>query len=433
MTTIEIELPPKLIDVFTDGPDEQIDYRGAYGGRGSGKTYNFAKMSAVRGAALAQAGRSGQILCAREFMSSLADSSMSEVKAAIASEPWLSSLWTVGESFIRTKGFLPGRVDYSFTGLGHNLGNLKSKARILLCWVDEAERVSEEAWSVLLPTVRDAASEIWVTWNPEHEGSATDLRWRQNPPDNAKIACLNWQDNPWFDATRLGRQRLDDLRNRPSQYGWIWDGDYAAPREGGLFDISWLRYADDFPRGAKRVRYWDLAGSEVSAKNADPDYSAGALLAEKDGIYYLAHMVRGRWSPLGTQHAVQNTAQWDGKDVRVFIQQDPGQAGKMQIDHYARHVLLGFAFRGHHKGAESKASMADPLAAAMEAGNFRIVRKTADGFGLSEAEIRALCNEFDMFGRDRAGVHDDMIDAITGAFDRLSASPRLQPIRARVI
>ena len=107
---LQISLPPKLIDVFSG----TADVRGAYGGRGSGKTRSFAKMSAVRAMMLAEAGRSGVILCGRQFQNSLVDSSLSEVKLAIQSEPALAQYFDVGEKYIRTKC---GRVSYVFSGL----------------------------------------------------------------------------------------------------------------------------------------------------------------------------------------------------------------------------------------------------------------------------------------------------------------------------
>ncbi|EPO7597167.1 phage terminase large subunit, partial [Pseudomonas aeruginosa] len=100
----------------------------------------------------AEAGISGQILCGREYMNSLEDSSMEEVKQAIRSEPWLNAYFEIGEKFIRTRN---RRVWFSFSGLRHNLDSIKSKARILIAWVDEAENVSEIAWQKLVPTVRE--------------------------------------------------------------------------------------------------------------------------------------------------------------------------------------------------------------------------------------------------------------------------------------
>ena len=86
MQTARIEIPEKLIPVF-DGP---ADVRGSYGGRGSGKTRSFAKMAAVRGYVFGMSGTKGIILCARQFMNSLEDSSLEECKRAIEEEPFLS-------------------------------------------------------------------------------------------------------------------------------------------------------------------------------------------------------------------------------------------------------------------------------------------------------------------------------------------------------
>src|SRR5215831_7417701 len=142
MTTARLKLPPKLVPVFT-GP---AMYRGAYGGRGSAKTRSFALMAAVHGYRCAEAGLDGLVVCGREFMNSLADSSFAEVKAAIASEAWLAAAYDVGETYIRTKD---RRIEFAFVGLRHSLQSLKSKGRIRLLWVDEAEPVSETAWLIV--------------------------------------------------------------------------------------------------------------------------------------------------------------------------------------------------------------------------------------------------------------------------------------------
>ena len=206
-------------------------YRGAYGGRGSAKTRSFAKMAAVKAYQFAQEGREGIILCGREFMNSLDESSMAEVKAAIASEPWLAEHFDIGEKYIRT---ICGRVAFKFAGLRHNLDSIKSKAKILLCWVDEAETVSEGAWRKLIPTVREEGSEIWVTWNPERKASATHKRFREDPPENAKIVEMNYTDNPWFPAV-LDQERQEDFEKRPDDYGHVWLGEFKTAYEGAYY------------------------------------------------------------------------------------------------------------------------------------------------------------------------------------------------------
>lgn len=264
MSAATIELPPKLVPVF----DGEARYRGAYGGRGSGKTRTFAKMAAIRGYVWGAAGTEGQILCAREFMNSLDESSMEEIKAAIASEPFLAAYYDVGEKFIRSKD---GRIKFTFSGLRHNLDSIKSKARILLCWVDEAEPVSDSAWQKLIPTIREEGSEIWVTWNPERKKSPTHLRFRDAPPDGAKIVEINWRDNPWFPAV-LEQERQNDMRNRPEHYPHIWEGDFVTANEGAYYAAS-LNKARQEGRIGKVAAdplmtlraIWDIGGTGAKA------------------------------------------------------------------------------------------------------------------------------------------------------------------------
>lgn len=227
MSIARINPPPKLIPVFS-GPAR---YRGAYGGRGSGKSRTFAKMSAVCGYVWSRQGEEGIILCGREYLSSLEESSMAEIKAAIRSEPWLDAHYEIGETYIRTRC---GRIEYCFTGLRHSLDSIKSKARIKLLWVDEAEPVSELAWQKAIPSVREHGSEIWVTWNPERKASATHRRFREFPPADSRIVEINWRDNPYFPRV-LEAARLEDKRLRPDSYDHIWEGDFVSVVEGAYY------------------------------------------------------------------------------------------------------------------------------------------------------------------------------------------------------
>lgn len=249
MTTAKLQLPKKLIPVFIA---DNVRYRGAYGGRGSAKTRTFSLMTAIRGYQFAEAGVSGVILCGREYMNSLADSSMEEVKQAIRSVDWLNAYYEIGENFIRTKN---KKVSYVFCGLRHNLDSIKSKARILLAWIDEAESVSEIAWRKLNPTVREEDSEIWVTWNPEKEGSATDKRFRKNLPSNAIVVEMNYSDNPWFPDV-LEQERLNDLeRLDHATYAWIWEGAYLENSDkqilSGKYEVK--EFDDELHKTAGRL------------------------------------------------------------------------------------------------------------------------------------------------------------------------------------
>jgi len=185
-------------------------------------------MTAVRGYELEMSGESGVILCAREFQNSLDESSMEEVKQAIRSVDWLDDFYEIGEKYIRSKS---GNIRYVFSGLRHNLDSIKSKARILLCWIDEAEPVSEVAYRKLLPTIREEKSECWLTWNPERDGSPTDRRFIKEKPDNAVGAEINYTDNPWFPETLESERQKDKQTLDPATYSHIWEGNYLENSE----------------------------------------------------------------------------------------------------------------------------------------------------------------------------------------------------------
>ena len=207
---ISIKIPPKLLPVFAG----KARYRGAHGGRGSGKSYTFALMLALRGAEQPM-----RILCAREYQNSIKDSSQAEIARAVESAPFLRDAYEIGESYIRGRN----GTEFLFRGLRHNYQSIKSMAGIKICWVEEAETVSEESWRVLIPTIRETGSEIWATWNPEREDSPTRQRLITQQPPDARIIELNWRDNPWF-PPELERERTDDLKYRPDQYEHVWEG-----------------------------------------------------------------------------------------------------------------------------------------------------------------------------------------------------------------
>jgi len=261
---VQLQVPGKLIPVFQG----EARYRGAHGGRGSAKTRTFALMTAVNGYRWGMAGNTGQILCGREFMNSLDDSSLEEVKAAIRSVPWLEDYYELGEKYIKSKD---GRISYVFAGLRRSLDSLKSKAKLILAWIDEAETVSETAWRKLIPTVREHNSEIWVTWNPESKESATHKRFRLDPPDNAKIVQMNWTDNPWFPDV-LEQERLADKAKRPDIYDHVWEGDFLVHAEGAYYATE-MREAKDQDRlgivnyetGIPVVTAWDLGVGDSTA------------------------------------------------------------------------------------------------------------------------------------------------------------------------
>lgn len=268
MTQALIRLPRKLRPVFRG----KADVRGAHGGRGSAKTRSFAKMAAVEGYRFGMAGISGVILCARQFMNSLEDSSLEEIKRAIQDEPFLVDYYEIGEKFIRSKD---GRISFAFKGLDRNIASVKSMGRLLLCWVDEAEPVTEEAWQTLIPTLREEGTdwnaELWVTWNPKRKAAAVEKRFRNSSDPLIKVVEMNWRDNPKF-PDKLERDRQRDLKDNPDDYEHIWEGGYKTAFTGAYYARP---LADALREGRiglvsldplMTIRaYWDIGGTGAKA------------------------------------------------------------------------------------------------------------------------------------------------------------------------
>lgn len=235
MTTLRIELPPKLIPVFSH-PRGSVRYRGAYGGRGSGKSFTFAKMAAVFGAI-----EPLRILCTREFMNSIKESFHAEIKNAIESNAWLASVYDVGIDYIRGKaGTSADGTEFIFRGLRNNISSIKSLAQIDICIVEEAEDVPEYSWVSLEPTIRAPKSEIWIVWNPRRIDSPVNQRFVENKPPRCHIVKMNYNDNPWFPA-ELEEQRQTAMRTfKPEMYAHVWEGAYLERSDAQIFADKYI-------------------------------------------------------------------------------------------------------------------------------------------------------------------------------------------------
>lgn len=224
MTIAKIKLPPKLIQVFNK-PLGHYRYRGAYGGRGSGKSFNFATMAATFGYM-----KPLRILCTREFQVSIKQSFHAEIKSAIASHEWLYDSYDVGIDYIKGAN----GTEFIFQGLRRT--NIKSLSQVDICIVEEAEDVPEEAWVDLEPTIRAKNSEIWPIWNPRADGSPVDKRFIKNAPARSAIVQMNYSDNPWFPPV-LEEQRLRDREIMDdARYAHVWDGAYLQNSDSQVFN-----------------------------------------------------------------------------------------------------------------------------------------------------------------------------------------------------
>lgn len=224
-TTAKIELPPKIHEIFSQ-PRGSIRYRCAYGGRGSGKSFNFAKMAAIFGYI-----EPLRILCTRELQDSIKESFHAELKNAIASEPWLEAHYDVGVDYLRGRN----GTEFIFKGLRHNIGSIKSLAQIDICIVEEAEDVPEASWQALEPTIRAPGSEIWVIFNPKKDGSPVDIRFVKSQPPRSAIVKMNYSDNPWFPAELEEQRQHAQKRMDRATYAHVWEGAYLNRTDAQVF------------------------------------------------------------------------------------------------------------------------------------------------------------------------------------------------------
>ncbi len=200
-------------------------YKVAHGGRGSGKSWGFARALLVLGAQSQL-----RIICAREVQKSIKESVhrlLSDQIQALG----LGGFYEVLETEIRGQN----GTTFSFSGLAqHTVESIKSFEGADICWIEEAQTVSKKSWDILTPTIRKTDSEIWVTFNPELDTDDTYKRFVVNKPDNCITVEMNYVDNPWFNEV-LEDERLNCLKFAPDDYDTIWLGKCRSAVVGAIY------------------------------------------------------------------------------------------------------------------------------------------------------------------------------------------------------
>lgn len=187
-------------------------YKSAYGGRGRGATWSFARILSTIGSF-----QKKRILCTREYQNSIRDS-VHKVLSDQIELLNLSPYYEVSKSGITSKA----GTEFIFKGLQHPL-EIKSIEGIDIVWLEEAQNTSEESWSFLIPTIRKERSEIWMSWNTGEEDDPTYQRFVANPPDDCVSKLLTYKDNPWFPDTL--RKEMEYCKKVDYQsYLHIWEG-----------------------------------------------------------------------------------------------------------------------------------------------------------------------------------------------------------------
>lgn len=240
-------------------------YKGAHGGRGSGKSHFFAELLVED--SLTNKGLLS--VCVREVQKTLKDSSKRLIERKLANFGLgEADGFKVFEKEIRT----PGDGVIIFQGMqDHTAESIKSLEGFKRAWIEEAQSLSTRSLSLLRPTIRAEGSEIWASWNPRRKTDAIDEFLRAKKPHNAVVVEANWRDNPWF-TPELEAERLLDLELYPDRYDHIWEGGYATALEGAYYAKSLAvakaqgRITFIAPDELLPIRaVWDLGGSGAGA------------------------------------------------------------------------------------------------------------------------------------------------------------------------
>lgn len=208
-------------------------------------------------------------------------------------------------------------------------------------------------------------------------------------------------DNPHVDREEY-IESLNELD--PITRAQLLEGNWDVRAEGAMFQRGWFPLVDVAPVVGQRVRFWDLASTHAG------DYTCGVKMVREGGVFTVEDVQRGRWRPAERDAVILQTAQMDGYGTRVVVEQEPGSAGVSVVDGMVT-MLAGYPVEGRRSTGD-KVTRAAPLASQSQAGNVRLVSGGWVGPWLDE-----------MSAFPSKGVHDDQVDATSGAFAVLAQPP----------
>lgn len=214
-------------------------YKGAYGGRGSGKSHFFAELVVEQSII-----QKTDVVCIREIQQTLSQSvkKLLEVKIEALG---LGHRFSVLRDHIESD--LGGRI--IFQGMqNHTADSIKSLEGYDIAWVEEAQSLSQRSLDLLRPTIRKAGSELWFSWNPNFDTDPVDVLLRgKSPPPDAVVVQANYRDNPWLPDVLKAEIEYDQKRD-PDKFAHVWLGEYQRNSESRVFR-NWSVEEFDRPAG----------------------------------------------------------------------------------------------------------------------------------------------------------------------------------------
>jgi phage terminase large subunit len=220
--TLQISTPRWAIPIV----DGSARYKGAHGGRGSGKSHLFGE-HLIELCSIQKV----DAVCVREIQKSLNQSVKKLLENKIV-DLGVQHLFEVQrDQILSAHG---GRI--IFQGMqNHTAESIKSLEGYDIAWVEEAQTLSQHSLDLLRPTIRKPGSELWFTWNPRNATDPVDALLRSNePPPNSVIIPVNYEDNPWFPDVLRDEMEYDKKRD-PEKFQHIWRGAYLKNSEARVF------------------------------------------------------------------------------------------------------------------------------------------------------------------------------------------------------
>lgn len=236
-------------------------YKGAYGGRGSGKSHFFAEwlvFDHLRNKGL-------RSVCIREVQKTLKESAKRLIEDKIEKH----GLARFGFDAQREQIITPGGGLIIFQGMqDHSAESIKSLEGFGRAWVEEAQTLSRRSLELLRPTIRAPGSELWFSWNPRLPTDPVDEMLRgANPPTGSTVVKANYDTNPWFPA-ELEQERRDCQANDPDRYAHIWEGEYQSVFEGAYYSKMLAKAESEGRVGHVETdhlmtlrAFWDIGGT----------------------------------------------------------------------------------------------------------------------------------------------------------------------------
>lgn len=210
-------------------------YKGAWGGRGSGKSHFFAEKLIED--CLAEPGDNGgegmRAVCIREVQKDLAQSSKLLIESKLSA---FGITEADGFKVYRDQISTPGDGLMIFKGMqDYTADSIKSLEGFKRAWWEEAQTATAHSLALLRPTLRAEGAERWFSWNPRRKSDPIESLLRgEHLPTGSVVVRANWKDNPWR-TDEIEQERLDCLRMTPEQYPHVWEGEYATVLEGAYF------------------------------------------------------------------------------------------------------------------------------------------------------------------------------------------------------